>query len=62
MQSKLRTTLAAGLVIGALAGAATTAGFAALLLAGSGVAAKRMDGRATLPSPRRRTRCCITSC
>jgi hypothetical protein len=52
MQSKLRTTLAAGLVLGALAGAATTAGFAALLLAGSGVAAKRMDGRATLPSPR----------
>jgi hypothetical protein len=52
MQPKLRKTLAAGLIAGALAGAATTAGFAALLLAGSGVAAMRIDGRATLPSAR----------
>ena len=52
MQPKLRKTLAAGLIVSALAGAATTAGLAALLLAGSGVAAMRMDGRAALPSAR----------
>jgi hypothetical protein len=52
MQARLRRALTAGLIGGAFAGAATTAGFAALLLAGSGVAGMRMDGRAALPSAR----------
>ncbi len=52
MQAKLRKALAAGLVGAVLACAAITTGLAAFLLAGSGMAAMRMDGRAALPPAR----------
>ena len=52
MQAKLKKALAVGLVGTVFAGAAMTTGLAAFFLAGSGMAAMRMEGRAALPPAR----------
>ena len=52
MKAKLRKIVAAGLTGALIAGTGLTACIAGFLLAGAGVAAMHIDGRAALPSPR----------